>query len=43
MLPMLLLLVAVSSLPCVENDYAKALAEAKSRQVPVFVEVWAPW
>lgn len=30
-------------LPFVEDDYAKALAEAQRRQLPVFVEVWAPW
>jgi hypothetical protein len=44
MLPQLLLLfAAASSLPWVEDDYAKALATAKSRHVPLFVEVWAPW
>jgi thioredoxin-like negative regulator of GroEL len=34
---------AAGSLSWVEDDYAKALAEARSRHVPVFVEVWAPW
>jgi hypothetical protein len=45
MLPQVVLLfaAATSSLPWVEDDYAKALAAAKSRHVPVFVEVWAPW
>jgi hypothetical protein len=43
-LPNLTLLFAtLVSLPWVENDYAKALAQAKSHHVPVFVEVWAPW
>ena len=27
----------------IENDYARALVEAKSRKVPIFVEAWAPW
>ncbi len=34
---------AASGLPWVEGDYAKALAAAKARHVPVFVDVWAPW
>lgn len=28
--------------PWVE-DYTKALAEARARNVPIFVEAWAPW
>jgi hypothetical protein len=31
------------ALPFLENDYPAALAQAKSRGVPVFVDVWAPW
>jgi hypothetical protein len=31
------------SLPWVEDNYAQALAAAKARHVPLFVEVWAPW
>lgn len=31
------------ALPFIENDYARALAQAKTRGVPVFVDVWAPW
>jgi hypothetical protein len=31
------------ALPFVENDYAGAVAQAKARGVPVFVDVWAPW
>ena len=30
-------------LPWVEDNYAQALAAAKARHVPLFVEVWAPW
>ena len=30
-------------LPWVEDDYAQALAEARSREVPLFIDVWAPW
>jgi hypothetical protein len=29
-------------LPWVE-DYSKALAEARAKNVPIFVEAWAPW
>ena len=25
------------------EDYAKAVAEARARNVPIFVEAWAPW
>lgn len=30
-------------LPFIEDDYPRALALAKSRHVPIFVEAWAPW
>jgi hypothetical protein len=30
-------------LPFIEDDYAKAVARAKSKNVPIFVEAWAPW
>jgi hypothetical protein len=30
-------------LPFIENDYAKALAQAKAKSVPIFVDAWAPW
>ena len=26
-----------------QADYAKALAEARARKVPLFIEAWAPW
>lgn len=32
-----------SRLPFIENDYARARAEASRRKAPLFVEVWAPW
>jgi len=30
-------------LPFIEDDYARALAEARARKVPLFIESWAPW
>jgi hypothetical protein len=30
-------------LPIINDDYARARAEATRRHVPIFVEVWAPW
>ena len=32
-----------SALPWIEDDYPGALARAKQRKVPLFVESWAPW
>jgi hypothetical protein len=32
-----------SALPWVEDDYAKALSQARAKDVPIFVEAWAPW
>ncbi len=48
LLALLLLLIApIASarevLPFIENDYAKALARAKTKNVPLFVDAWAPW
>ena len=31
------------TLPFINDDYRKALSEAKQRHLPLFVEVWAPW
>jgi hypothetical protein len=31
------------TLPFIEDDYARALADAKARGVPIFVDAWAPW
>jgi hypothetical protein len=30
-------------LPFIEDDYERALAEAKAKGVPLFVDIWAPW
>ena len=30
-------------LPFIDNDYAKALAQAKKKNVPIFVDAWAMW
>ena len=32
-----------SALPWIEDDYGRALAEAKSKKLPIFVDAWAPW
>ncbi|MDC0712785.1 thioredoxin family protein [Stigmatella sp. ncwal1] len=32
-----------ASLPFIEDDYGRALAEAKARGLPLFVDTWAPW
>ena len=32
-----------ASLPFIEDDYEKALALAKQKKVPLFVDTWAPW
>ena len=32
-----------AKLDFIENDYAAAMARAKAKNVPVFVEAWAPW
>jgi thioredoxin-like negative regulator of GroEL len=34
---------AGAPLPFIEDDYARALGEAKAKGVPLFVDVWAPW
>ena len=34
---------AALALPFIEDDYGRALAEAKAKAVPLFVEAWAPW
>ena len=30
-------------LPFIQDDYPRALAEARARKVPIFIEAWAPW
>ncbi len=29
--------------PFIDDDYAKALAQAKKKNVPIFADAWAPW
>ena len=37
------LLRAAEVLPFIENDYGKAVARAKTKHIPLFVDAWAPW
>jgi thiol-disulfide isomerase/thioredoxin len=30
-------------LPFIEDDYARALAEARAKKRPLFIDAWAPW
>jgi len=34
---------ASKGLPFINDDFEKAMAEAKQRNLPLFVDVWAPW
>jgi hypothetical protein len=34
---------APDAVPFIEDDYPRALALAKERHVPLFVDGWAPW
>jgi hypothetical protein len=34
---------AAEVLPFITDDYAKAVTEARTRNVPLFVDAWAPW
>jgi hypothetical protein len=31
------------ALPFIENDYPRALAEARAKGLPIFADAWAPW
>jgi len=31
------------ALPFIDDDYPRALAEARAKKLPIFVEAWAPW
>jgi hypothetical protein len=31
------------ALPFIENDFPQAVARAREANLPLFVEVWAPW
>jgi NAD(P)H-hydrate repair Nnr-like enzyme with NAD(P)H-hydrate dehydratase domain len=30
-------------MPFIADDYARGVAEARARKVPLFIESWAPW
>jgi len=32
-----------AALPFIQDNYQQALAQAKQRKQPIFVECWAPW
>ena len=32
-----------TALPFIDDDYPRALAEAKAKDLPLFIEMWAPW
>ena len=32
-----------AALPFIEDDYAKAVARARAKKIPIFAEAWAPW
>jgi hypothetical protein len=34
---------ASADLPFLADDYPAALAEARARKLPIFIETWAPW
>jgi hypothetical protein len=34
---------AQSPLPFIDDDYHRALSEARASKKPIFVETWAPW
>jgi len=34
---------APDALPFVSDDYPAALADARARDLPLFIESWAPW
>ncbi len=31
------------SVPFIADDYPGALAQARAKKLPIFVEAWAPW
>jgi hypothetical protein len=48
LIPLLLLAATLPAfakdvLPFIENDYPKAIARAKAKDIPLFVDAWAPW
>ena len=32
-----------AALPFIDDDYTRALARARTKNVPIFVDAWAPW
>ena len=36
-------LAAGAAVPFIDDDYPKALAQARARNLPIFLEAWAPW
>ena len=32
-----------AALPFIEDDYSKAVARARAKNIPIFAEAWAPW
>jgi len=42
-LAMLVSATASAGLPFIEDDYQTAVSRARAKNVPIFVEAWAPW
>ena len=34
---------AGAAVPFIDDDYPQALAQARARNLPIFLEAWAPW
>jgi hypothetical protein len=34
---------AKQGLPFINDDFQKALTQSKQRNLPLFIDVWAPW
>lgn len=34
---------SAEALPFIEDDYGRAISEARQKKLPVFIDVWAPW
>jgi hypothetical protein len=32
-----------SAVPFIADDYPSAVAQARAKKLPIFVEAWAPW
>ena len=35
--------IAKEVVPFIEDDFAGAVAQARTKNVPIFVNAWAPW